>query len=220
MTKKQAMKIVGEKLKQARKNKQMTQDELAALIPGMSKPQISAYENGRRGVPQDKIEQFAKILEISPIDLIPLEEFHNTPGPFPPSNMVPMSQFKWGKLAGEIACGCPRCAEYDEDIMLPVGADTALYCVGNSMINIGLSDGDIVYIRYVTDFEEVHNGEIVAVGIGDDYEYTLKRWFFYPDKALLKLVPENDDFKMMIFEGEELQDIHLLGVAVGFTTLF
>ena len=219
MTKKQAMKIVGEKLKQARKNKQMTQDELAALIPGMSKPQISAYENGRRGVPQDKIEQFAKILEISPIDLIPLEEFHNTPGRTP-SNLVPASQFKWGRLAGEVACGCPRCAEYDEDIMLPVGADTALYCVGNSMINIGLSDGDIVYIRYVTDFEEVRNGEIAAVGIGDDYEYTLKRWFFYPDKALLKLVPENDDFKVMIFEGEELQDIHLLGVAVGFTALF
>ena len=219
MTKKQAMKIVGEKLKQARKNKQMTQDELAALIPGMSKPQISAYENGRRGVPQDKIEQFAKILEISPIDLIPLEEFHNTPG-HTPSNLVPASQFKWGRLAGEVACGCPRCAEYDEDIMLPVGADAALYCVGNSMINIGLSDGDIVYIRYVTDFEEVRNGEIAAVGIGDDYEYTLKRWFFYPDKALLKLVPENDDFKVMIFEGEELQDIHLLGVAVGFTALF
>lgn len=148
-----------------------------------------------------------------------IEEFHNTPGRTP-SNLVPASQFKWGRLAGEVACGCPRCAEYDEDIMLPVGADTALYCVGNSMINIGLSDGDIVYIRYVTDFEEVRNGEIAAVGIGDDYEYTLKRWFFYPDKALLKLVPENDDFKVMIFEGEELQDIHLLGVAVGFTALF
>ena len=74
MTKQEAMKRVGVKLKEARISKGLTQEELAAIIPGQSKPQISAYENGKRGVPQDKIEQFAKTLGISPIALIPFAE--------------------------------------------------------------------------------------------------------------------------------------------------
>ena len=198
----------------------------ASIELGIPYTTYVSYEKGER---EPNSEMLVKLSEyfnctidylIGRCDIKNIEEFHNTPGPFPPSNMVPMSQFKWGKLAGEIACGCPRNAEYDEDVMLPVGADAALYCVGDSMINIGLSDGDIVYIRYVTNFEEVRNGEIAAVGIGGDYEYTLKRWYFYPEKAMLKLVPENDDFKVMTFEGEELEEIHLLGVAVGFTALF
>ena len=77
MTKEEAMRRVGANLKRARKNKGLTQEDLALLIPGQSKPQISAYENGKRDVPQDKIEQFAKVLEISPIVLIPFEEEWN-----------------------------------------------------------------------------------------------------------------------------------------------
>lgn len=50
------------------------------------------------------------------------------------------------------------------------GVDFCLLCKGDSMIDAGIHDGDIVYIRQQTDVE---NGEIAAVRIGD--EATLKR---------------------------------------------
>lgn len=75
MANEEAMRRVGANLKHARKNKGLTQEELASLIPGQSKPQISAYENGKRDVPRDKVERFAEVLGISPMSLIPLEEW-------------------------------------------------------------------------------------------------------------------------------------------------
>ena len=75
MANEEAMRRVGENLKRARKNKGLTQGDLASLIPGQSKPQISAYENGKRDVPRDKVERFAEVLGISPMSLIPLEEW-------------------------------------------------------------------------------------------------------------------------------------------------
>jgi repressor LexA len=136
-----------------------------------------------------------------------------------PSNLVPMSEFHKGSLVGDIACGVPLNQEESEEVLLPFGADLALYCRGDSMINIGIGDGDIVYIRRLDGFDELINGRIAAVGIGDDYEYTLKRWFYNETTRTLKLVPENDNYKTLTFRGEELADIHLLGVAVGYTSV-
>ena len=136
-----------------------------------------------------------------------------------PTNLVPMSEFHKGSLVGDIACGVPLNQEESEEVLLPFGADLALYCRGDSMINIGIGDGDIVYIRRLDGFDELINGRIAAVGIGDDYEYTLKRWFYNETTRTLKLVPENDNYKTLTFHGEELADIHLLGVAVGYTSV-
>jgi transcriptional regulator with XRE-family HTH domain len=75
MANEEAMRRVGAILRSARKSKGLTQEDLASLIPGQSNSQISTYENGKRDVPRDKVERFAEILGISPISLIPLEEW-------------------------------------------------------------------------------------------------------------------------------------------------
>ena len=81
MANEEAMRRVGAILRSARKNKGLTQEDLASLIPGQSNSQISAYENGKRDVPRDKVERFAEVLGISPMSLIPLKEWSRPEGP-------------------------------------------------------------------------------------------------------------------------------------------
>ena len=224
MDKQELREMVGQRLKLARKAKGMTQDDLALLVPNMDKATISKFEHGHRQIPRDRVEQFAQVLDVSPVYLLGYGEekhvnFDKTIPPAP-SNQVSIDEFKRGTIIGDVACGRPINCEENEDFFMPIGADTALYCRGDSMINAGICDGDIVYLKYVTWYDQIANGKIAAVAIGDDYEYTLKRWYWYPEKITLELVPENDDYKPMIFKGEEnLKQIHLLGVAVGVTTM-
>lgn len=213
MTKEEMKMISSERLLQARKAKGMTQGELASMVENTVKSQISEYERAKRPIPHDKFERFAQVLNVSPMWLRGYDEVPT------PTNLVPMSEFHKGSLVGDIACGVPLNQEESEEVLLPFGADLALYCRGDSMINIGIGDGDIVYIRRLDGFDELINGRIAAVGIGDDYEYTLKRWFYNETTHTLKLVPENDNYKTLTFHGEELADIHLLGVAVGYTSV-
>ena len=218
--KEETLKLIGERLREARKSKKLSQRALADKIKGQSKTQICDYEKGRRAIPRNLIVDFAQALDVSPSYLSAYDKVSPNEEEQPtPTNLVPMSEFHKGSLVGDIACGVPLNQEESEEVLLPFGADLALYCRGDSMINIGIGDGDIVYIRRLDGFDELINGRIAAVGIGDDYEYTLKRWFYNETARTLKLVPENDEYKTLTFRGEELADIHLLGVAVGYTSV-
>ena len=79
------------------------------------------------------------------------------------------------------------------------------------MIGARINDGDIVFIHQQSDVE---NGEIAAVLIGD--EATLKRVYKYPEKNMLVLKAANPEFEDFIFTGAEVDEIGILGKAVGF----
>ena len=79
------------------------------------------------------------------------------------------------------------------------------------MIGARIKNGDIVYIHQQ---EDVENGEIAAVLIGE--EATLKLVYKYPEKNMLVLKPANPDFEDFIYTGAELEEIRILGKAVGF----
>ena len=76
---------------------------------------------------------------------------------------------------------------------------------------IEIYDGDIVFIRKQS---MVDNGEIAAVVIDD--EATLKRVNYYPEKNLLILKAENPDYEDLVYTGEQLDHIIILGKAVAF----
>ena len=86
-----------------------------------------------------------------------------------------------------------------------------LKCKGDSMINARIYDGDIVFVRKQS---MVNNGEVAVVLIED--EATLKRVFYYPDKAKLVLQAENPSFEPLVYIGEEIEQIRILGKAVAF----
>jgi repressor LexA len=98
-------------------------------------------------------------------------------------------------LLGSIAAGAPLLAEENVEDTLGVpeplsNADFLLRIRGDSMINAGILDGDIVVVRRQQD---ARNGEIVAALVGDDEsanEATVKR--FFRDSERVRLQPEND----------------------------
>ena len=71
----------------------------------------------------------------------------------------------------------------------------------------------MVFIRQQA---KVENGEIAAVRIGE--EATLKRFYFTGDSVML--MPANAKYAPLVFHGEEINEIHIEGKAVGFTHWF
>ena len=75
---------------------------------------------------------------------------------------------------------------------------------GESMINAGIYDSDIVIVKRQKD---AHNGEIV-VAMTEDNEVTLKT--FYKEDGHIRLQPENDYMEPII-----LDSVTILGKAIG-----
>ena len=209
---------IGERIKSLRESKRITQTELAEKL-GTTKQNIYKYENGIiTNIPSDKIELMAKCFEVSPgyimgwedenelDDLSILMEKYD--------NIRPI-KLKRFPLLGEIACGQPIFADEDRESFImadmDIRADFCLRAKGDSMINARIYDGDVVFIR---EMPMVDNGDIAAVIIED--EATLKRVYYYPEKNKLMLVAENPAFEPLVYIGEELNYIRILGKAVYF----
>jgi repressor LexA len=101
-------------------------------------------------------------------------------------------------LVGQIAAGGPLLAEENVEDYIGVpeplskggGEEFLLRVKGESMINAGILDGDIVVVRQQQD---ARNGEIVVALVGDDEsadEATVKR--FFREDNRVRLQPEND----------------------------
>jgi len=63
----------------------------------------------------------------------------------------------------------------------------------------------------------VNNGEIAAIIIGE--EATLKRVYYYAESAKLILNAENPKYEPLVYVGEELNSIRILGKAVAFHSM-
>ena len=103
-------------------------------------------------------------------------------------------------LLGTVTAGIPIAAIEEIEEYLPVPNLSgnpedyfALHVRGESMINAGILDGDIVVVRKTP---VCRNGDIVVALIDD--EATVKR--FYREKDHFRLMPENPDFEPIIVE--------------------
>ena len=82
------------------------------------------------------------------------------------------------------------------------------------MVGARINDGDIVYIRQQ---EEVENGEIAAVLVDDSTDEssaTLKRVYLYENQIVLQA--ENPKYQPLVFTGEEMNKVRIIGKAVAF----
>lgn len=195
-------------LKQRRKELGLTLLQIADAV-GVTEATVQRWESGNiKTVRHEKIAKLSEVLKVSPAALMGWEE------PLP-SNIMPLPEMKKVPLIGNIACGTPILAEENitDYIDLPghIQADYALTCRGDSMINAGIRDGDIVYIRKQ---ETVENGQIAAVLVGDD-EATLKRFYLMDGKVTLNA--ENPAYPPMVYVGEEIRAVHVIGLAIAFT---
>ncbi len=185
---------------------------------GLSKARISQYVNGRYIPKSDAILLLAKVMGISELWLMG-EDVPMVPAAVPaerparPGNLTPIRLRRYPVL-GEIACGHPIFADEDRDGGYVTAPDSeADYCLtakGDSMIDARIFDGDQVLIQQT---DMVRNGEIAAVVVEDD-EATLKRVYYYPEEEKLILAAENVEYEPLVFVGEELDHVHILGRAV------
>lgn len=112
-------------------------------------------------------------------------------------------------VVGSIACGVPNLAEEDIEEYIPLpeklfgkGDFFILRAKGQSMIEAGIDEGDLVIIRMQNTAKD---GQIVVALVGD--EATLKR--FYKEADHIRLHPENSSMEDII-----VPDCSIQGVAV------
>ncbi|HEX3056679.1 MAG TPA: transcriptional repressor LexA [Gaiellaceae bacterium] len=115
-------------------------------------------------------------------------------------------------LLGQIAAGAPLLADenVEDAIAVPetLRGDFLLRVKGESMIDAGILDGDIVVVQRAQD---ARNGEIVVALAGDDEsadEATVKT--FYRERGRIRLQPENSALEPIY-----AAHVQILGKVVG-----
>lgn len=113
-------------------------------------------------------------------------------------------------IIGTVAAGVPILAEENIESYFPIpaefvpsGQSFALKVKGESMINIGIQNGDQVFVNVCS---TAQNGEIVVALVDDSA--TVKR--FYKENGHIRLQPENDTMEPIIVD-----DCKILGKVFG-----
>ena len=126
--------------------------------------------------------------------------------------IIPMPKLKKGNfvlapLIGSIVCGIPNPSEenYEDTYALPTdifgkGNLFMLHAEGNSMIEAGISPGDLLVLRKQ---DSADDGEIVVALV--DGETTLKRLYHRDGKIVLH--PENKRMKDIIVDDCNVQGV-------------
>lgn len=118
-------------------------------------------------------------------------------------------------IVGTVTAGMPILAVEQIEGYLPysgrVSSDKPLFALkvrGDSMINAGIFDGDIIVVEKMP---TALNGEIVVAMVED--EATVKR--FYKENGHFRLQPENDDYEPII-----VNEVVILGKIVSLVRYF
>lgn len=115
-------------------------------------------------------------------------------------------------LVGKVTAGQPILAVENIEEFYPmptelIGSEDNIFMLsvtGNSMINIGILDGDYVLVR---EQHTANNGDII-VALIDNEEATVKR--FFREKDCVRLQPENDTMEPIYSN-----NVFILGKVVG-----
>jgi len=204
------MKTFGHKIKELRKESNLTQEELLKVINekynrSISKSMISKWENDR--------EEPQKFTDVSAI-----ADFFEVKADY----LVGITDDKYGEeikykmvpILSTIAYGVPISAQLDiQGYEYVIPSDVSNFCLkikGDSMINARIFDGDTVFFKNQPDVE---NGEIAAVQINGE-AVTLKRVYKIDGNIILR--PENPNYKDIIFSKKDKKDFKILGKAIFF----
>ena len=118
-------------------------------------------------------------------------------------------------LIGTVAAGQPILTQQNIENYFPMPVEMApnsqcfaLRVQGDSMINIGINDGDYVFVK---ETNSAKNGDLVVALVDDSA--TVKN--FYKENGHIRLQPQNDDMEPII-----VQDCKILGQVFGVFRLY
>ena len=197
----------GDMLKAIRKERGLSQDELASIL-GTTKQVISRYETKQRVPRLSVVADYAEKLGV-PLALLSGQQMQEP---------VRERGVRRVPVIGSVACGEPIYKPGDgtdfATIEEGIACDFALIAQGDSMIGDRIHSGDLVFIRRQ---DSVRDGEIAAVALDD--ELTLKRVRRILDPsgrvAFTQLMPSNPRYAPITIGGaEETRNVSILGKAV------
>ena len=189
---------ISKRIKNRRQELGMSVEELDDML-NKNKATIYRYENGDIGkVPYDILEPLSEALDVSIGYLLGSEDtIENRPLP---ENLRPITKVNRIPVVGSIAAGKPILATENIESYLLLGqeyrADFALKIKGDSMIDVGINDGDLALI--IKD-RPVTNGDIYAVLV--DGDATLKK--VYKNDNFLTLQPCNSKYEPLMVKEED-----------------
>ncbi len=125
---------------------------------------------------------------------------------------IPREKARYAPLIGKVTAGLPITAVENIEEFLPIPDHTSnpddnifvLVIEGESMIEAGILDGDMVIVRQQN---TAQNNDIV-VAMTEDDEATVKR--FFKDKNQIRLEPENATMEALIYD-----NVTILGKVIG-----
>ena len=214
---------LGEIIREYRTEHRLSMEEFGNRI-GASKQYISMLERNMNPStgrpPKPTLEKIAAVASVvgEPLDaLLRRLDGETAISLTAPMGLNAVAETTRRPRLGAIACGEPILAEqniegYDE-VPDYIRCDFTLVCRGDSMINARIYDGDIVCVRQQP---TVENGQIAAVLIDDGMTNgaTLKRVRFNGNSIVLW--PENPVYEPMVFTGEDVEKVRILGLATHF----
>ncbi|MEN2766355.1 transcriptional repressor LexA [Ornithinibacillus xuwenensis] len=125
---------------------------------------------------------------------------------------IPRDEARYAPVIGKVTAGVPITAVENIEEFVPIpsssaGPDENLFVLvidGESMIEAGILDGDMVIVKQQN---TAQNGDIV-VAMTEDNEATVKR--FFKEKDHIRLQPENPTMEPLIYPS-----VSILGKVVG-----
>ena len=123
-------------------------------------------------------------------------------------------------VIGRVAAGSPieaiehieRAVEISPALFRP-RADYLLRVRGDSMINVGILEDDLVAVHKTS---EIRDGQIIVARIGD--EVTVKRYEKLTSLRYCRLMPENPDYEPILVDMEQ-GEFSIEGISVGILRL-
>lgn len=199
-----------DKIRFYRKLRGISQEALADKLGYKSFTTIQKWEDGTSSPPIGTVKKVAEILGVTIEELTSDDNHSSDPDltgisniSFPASKPVP--------ILGDICAGegtwCEENFEGHFFIDSSVKADFCVRVRGDSMIDAGIFNGDLAFIKKTYDYT---NGKIYAVRINSDCEAVLKKVFWQEDTIILN--PCNADYEPIVTDAEGMT---VIGECVG-----
>ncbi|WP_257205484.1 LexA family protein [Bacillus cereus] len=192
---------IADNIRRLRKNKKMTQGELAERL-GVKTSAVSAWELGRSKPLMDKVELMSNFFQVTKSQLIG-DNFPEQPSNS--SRRFPLvdEELYYVPILEEISCGAGVLTHDNVLGYEPFLADDLkggdYFCVrakGDSMMGARIMDGDLLLIRKQI---VIDNGQIGAICIGE--KAYLKR--IYKEGYIYILQSENPDYPPIVVDSRE-----------------
>lgn len=182
-----------------------TRNEMCEAL-GVKYTTFADWVNAKTYPRMERIEQIAEYFGVGKSALLE-EQLPDGAIPYQKRPTLPIP------IVGAVSCGMPLLAEDNIEGYIDTPAQDIttgetyfwLRAKGDSMMNVGIHEGDLLLIRQQND---VDSGDIAVVAIHED-DATLKR-VIKKENALI-LQPENPAYETKIFVGKEMSDVHIRG---------